>query len=89
MAQKQVGMNIKTVEDGKKRKICYKLDKSYNISVFKNGTEETMINIRKGTRSVSVSKEMWIEICDLKESVLLCAAFIDNEYKLICLIQNT
>lgn len=47
MAQKQVDMNIKTVEDGKKRKICYKLDKSYNISVFKNDTEETVINNRK------------------------------------------
>ena len=39
-----------------------------------------MINIRKGTRSVSISEDHWVEICDLKESVLLCAAAVEQEW---------
>ena len=38
-----------------------------------------MINICKGTRSVSISEEHWVEICDLKQSVLLCAAVVEQE----------
>ena len=76
---KELDLSVKTTQQGKKRKICYKLDGTHYISVFKNDMEETVINIRKGTRSVSVSKEMWTEICDLKETVLLCASFVDNE----------
>ena len=64
---------------GKHEKICYKSDKSYNTSVLKNDMEETVIIILKGTQSVSESIEMWVEICDLKESVLLCTAFIENK----------
>ena len=39
----------------KKRKKTFNINTNHYISVFKNETGETTINIRKGTRSVSVS----------------------------------
>ena len=84
MAQEQLCLNyidteIKVIDKTFRRKINYQIDTNHYISIFKNNQTETVINIRKGTRSVTVSKEMWGEICDLKESVLLCASFIDGE----------
>ena len=46
----------------KKRKITFNIDTSHYISIFKNESGESVINIRKGTRSVSVSKVMWSEL---------------------------
>ena len=84
MAQEQlslseINLEVKMSDKSSKRKINFKIDAIHNLSIFKNDLGETTINIRRGTRSVSVSKEMWIELCNLKESVLLCASFIDSE----------
>ena len=62
----------------KKRKITFNIDTNHYIAIFKNENDQTVINIRKGTRSVSISTHMWNELCDLKESVLLCASVIEN-----------
>ena len=84
MAQEKLCLNyidteIKVIDKTFRRKINYQIDTNHFISIFKNNQMETVINIRKGTCSVTVSKEMWGEICDLKESVLLCVSFIDGE----------
>ena len=63
----------------KKRKITFNIDTYHYIAIFKNENDETVINIRKGTRSVSISMNMWNELCDLKESVLLCASVINKK----------
>ena len=62
----------------KKRKITFNIDTNHYIAIFKNENDQTVINIRKGTRSVSISTHMWNELCDLKESVLLRASVIEN-----------
>ena len=84
MAQAQFGgvFELPTEEEinitQKKRKITFNIDTNHYISIFKNENDQTVINIRKGTRSVSISTDMWNELCDLKESVLLCASVIDK-----------
>lgn len=83
MAQEQlvfgdINLHLNAFDRSNKRKISFRIDTNHHISIFKNDAAETVINIRKGTRSVSISKDMWTEMCDLKESVLLCASFIDN-----------
>ena len=84
MAQAQIGEMHDLQPEGevsialKKRKITFNVDTNHYISIFKNESDQTVINIRKGTRSVSISTDMWNELCDLKESVLLCASVIDK-----------
>ena len=79
LSHREIDLDVKMFDKFSKRKINFKIDANHSLSIFKNDLGETAINIRRGTRSVSVSKEMWIEMCDLKESVLLCASFIDND----------
>ena len=84
MAQAQIGAcemgsELDISVSQKKRKITFNIDTSHYISIFKNESGETVINIRKGTRSVSISRDLWVDLCDLKESVLLCASVIDKE----------
>lgn len=84
MAQAQLStpeleVDVAVNEPYKNRKITFNIDRSHYISVFKNENRETVINIRKGTRSVSISKTLWTEICDLKESVLLCVSVVEQE----------
>lgn len=64
-------------EDISKRKVTIKLSNYHHVSVFQNGEKETVVNVRKGTRSVSLSKETLAEICDLKETILLCCSFVE------------
>ena len=75
MAQAQIrtcelGSEVDISVTKKKRKITFNIDTSHYISVFKNETGDTVINIRKGTRSVSITKDLWIDMCDLK--VVVC-----------------
>ena len=48
----------------------FNIDTSHYISVFKNESGETIINIRKGTRSVSISKTKKLEnFCRIKKNI--------------------
>ena len=47
------------------------------LSVFKNEQNETVVNIRKGTRSVTISKEYLTHLFELKEILQLCFAFTE------------
>ena len=47
-------VNVGPSEDNNKRKINISLDSYHHVSVFQNGAGQTVINIRKGTRSVSI-----------------------------------
>ena len=77
MNSENVGV-IAVEETHKKRKINLILDSNHQLSISKNVDGETVINIRKGTRSVSLPKDVLIEMCDLKETLLLCCSFVDN-----------
>ena len=87
MAQSQIVANnilagdeiqILACNDMDKRKVNLCLGNQRYISVFKNDLFETVINIRKGTRSVSISKDFLCQICDLKETILMCCAFTEG-----------
>lgn len=52
-----------------KWKVNLNLDGNHHISIFRNEEGQTVVNIRKGTRSVSISKDVLAQICDLKETI--------------------
>lgn len=64
---------VETEVESCKKKVTIKLDTHYQLSISQNG-----VNIRKGTRSVCISKETLMEICDLKETILLCCSFVEH-----------
>ena len=70
-------VNVGPSEDDNKTKINISLDNYHHVSVFQNDAGQTVINIRKGTRLVSVSKSILLFICDLKETLLLCCSFVE------------
>ena len=60
MAQAQIrpcelGSEVDISVTQKKKKITFNIDTSHYISIFNNETGGTVINIRKGTRSVSIT----------------------------------
>lgn len=65
-------------EHDNKRKVNLCLGDQRYVSVFKNELCETVVNIRKGTRSVTINKDFFDQICNLKETILLCCAFTEN-----------
>ena len=87
MAQVQLSNNSNSLEqevqiiatdDSQKRKVNLCIGEQHYISVFKNEDCETVINVRKGTRSVTISTKYFMEICDLKETILTCCSFVGN-----------
>jgi len=54
------------------------LDGSHHISVFQNNAGHVVVNIRRGTRSVTILKEMLLQIFELKETLVLCCNFIGS-----------
>lgn len=78
MESQELPVNVES-DDNRKRKVIMKLNSYCHVSVCQNGEGETVINIRKGSRSVSLSKETLIEICDLKETILLCSSFVESK----------
>jgi len=60
-----------------KRKVNFNLDGSNHVSVFQNEAGRVAVNIRRGTRSVTISKETLLRIFELKETLVLCCNFID------------
>ena len=87
MAQAQVtknmGMNQQELliianDEKQKRKVNLCIGNQHYISVFKTEDRETVINIRKGTRSITLCKSYFSEICVLKETILTCCAFIEG-----------
>lgn len=74
----ELTVNVGPSEDNNKRKINISLDSYHHVSGFQNGAGQTVIYIRKGTRSVSVSKSTLLDICDLKETLLLCCSFVET-----------
>jgi len=61
-----------------KRKVGFNLDGCHHLSVFKNETANGVLNIRRGTRSVTISREVLLQICDLREILLQCLDFIED-----------
>ena len=66
MAQVQ----INDVQMNNKRKINFTISEKYHISMFKYQDDNTMINLRKETRSLSISKSEYEELCLLQVSIL-------------------
>lgn len=60
-----------------KRKVSLNIDGNHYVSAFKNEEGQVVVNIRKGTRSVTVLKEVMLQICDLKETLFQCCNFVD------------
>lgn len=60
-----------------KRKVNFNLDGSHHISVYQNETGHVVITIRRGTRSVTISKETMLQIFDLQETLIRCCSFIE------------
>lgn len=65
------------VESGSKRKVGFNLDGRHHVSVFKNESGHGVINIRQGTRSVTISKDILFLICGLRETLVNCLEFIE------------
>lgn len=65
-------------DEQNKRKVNLCLGQQRYVTVFKNDLDETVINIRKGTRSVTISKNFFSQICDIKETILLCCSFTEK-----------
>ena len=61
-----------------KKKVSFNLDGRHHLSLFKNEKNKGIINIRCGTRSVTISKEAMMQICEIKDTILQCLEFIDN-----------
>ncbi|KAL4239260.1 hypothetical protein ACF0H5_000077 [Mactra antiquata] len=70
--------DITVHEQNNKRKVGLYLENNQHVSIFKDNQGHTVINVRTGTRSVSLSKDTFLEICDLKEVILLCCSFVDG-----------
>ena len=69
---------LKVNGDNANKKVSISLGNSLHISIFSTVSGEVVINIRKGTRSVSISKSEFEDICTWKESVLYCHSFIER-----------
>ena len=85
MAQAHVKMHGAEVNEisgendfNNKRKVNLNLDGSHHISVFQNENGLVVVNIRRGTRSVTISKETLLQIFELKETLVHCCNFIDS-----------
>ena len=73
---------LKVSENNEKRKIKLTINNNHHISVFKNDNDVTAFNIRKGTRSVSLTMLELMELCDSKETLLLCYSFVEGGARL-------
>ena len=77
MTQALVGMSKMDLKQGlmgdnaeiDRRKVTIKLSDNSQVSVFQNDDHSAVIVIRKGTQSVSISKESFIEISDLRDTI--------------------
>ena len=72
-------IQIIALDENTKRKVNLCMGDQHYISVFQNENNETFINIRKGTRSITISKAFFSEICDLRETIILCCSFVDGD----------
>ena len=63
----------------KRRKVKCLINHNLSLYMHKKKNESVCITLQKGSRIVTSSKEEWREICDLKETVLLCAAFVEGQ----------
>ena len=64
-----------------RRKATIKLSNNSQVSVFQNDDNNAAIVIRKGTRSVSISKESFSEICDLWDTIFRWCLFVTSTEK--------
>ena len=62
----------------KNRKVSINIDGVHHVSVYQNGDGEVVVNIKRGTRSVTISKSIMLEICGLKEIITQCCSFTDS-----------
>ena len=69
--------NVNVLNNENERRVKFQLDGIEHISVFKNKTGHVVINIRTGTRSISISEDTFNEIVNLKETILLSCAFVN------------
>lgn len=82
MAQAHINISSRPgsdeIELTNKRKVSMNIDGCHHVSVFANEESQVVVNIRKGTRSVTITKEVMLQICDLKETLIKCCNFIDS-----------
>ena len=71
-------LQVDVIQVRGKRKIKLSMDGECSISIYPNIEGNLMITIRKKTQSVTITKNASMEICDLKETVLLCLTFLDS-----------
>ena len=61
-----------------KRKVSICLDGSHYITTYQTGTAQTVVTLRRGTRSITIPKDVILQICDLKESLQNSFDFVEN-----------
>lgn len=62
-----------------KRKVTICVDGSHYITTYQNDAAQTVVTLRKGTRSITLPKDIMLEICDLKDSLQRSFDFVDNK----------
>ena len=67
-----------TSNSSNERKVNLHIDRSHHVSVFQNEEGHTVVCIRRGTRSVTVRKEILTQICNMKETIEQCCSFIET-----------
>ena len=82
MAQAQVKYNMSSDSEdiqliASDENMC--LGQQQYFSCFKNNQNDTVVNLRKGTRSVTISKDFVFQIYDLRETVSMCIAFVEGD----------
>jgi len=83
----QAYVNISKMEDREKeegvdnknnRRIGVSIDGCHHVSIYKNDDNQVVLNIRRQTRSVTISKHKFLQICELKETLQQCCDFIES-----------
>ena len=67
--------DINRVKVRGKSKVIVELQSGYTITVARR-RDSVFISIKKGARNISVSEQFLQELCEFKESIELCCAFV-------------
>ena len=60
-----------------KRKVSFCVDGLHYITVYQNETAQTVVTFRRGTRSITVPKELIVQMCDMKDNLQRAFDFVD------------
>ncbi len=60
------------------RKVTLFIDANDTVSTFKNNDGDIVVNVRRATRNISMTVSAFSDLCDLKDTILMCCSFVDN-----------